>query len=180
MNSNWLIGLKNFVIGTMLTVFLWGLLGFILNLVAVFLSEWGLIELYRLIIFVFYWFILNWWIYGTSGKQRRYLDSLPRGHKITLKEDYLTFLRQEALPIIIYYTIGSFLQVFVFGFIKGYFQTFFVILAPIGLELSKTGNWSLSFVLFVIGYQAVAVFCRWRIRKEKYNFLFEHMQSNQY
>ena len=44
MNNNWLIGFKNFIIGTMLTVFLWGLLGFILNLVMVFLSEWGLIE----------------------------------------------------------------------------------------------------------------------------------------
>ena len=91
MNNNWLIGFKNFIIGTMLTVFLWGLLGFILNLVMVFMYEWGLIELYRLIIFVFYWCVLNWWIYGTSNKQRRYLDSLPRDHKITLKEDYFAF-----------------------------------------------------------------------------------------
>jgi hypothetical protein len=117
---------------------------------------------------------LNWWIYGTSEKQRRYLDSLPRDHKITLKEDYFVFLKQEALPILVYYTIGLSLQVFVFGFIKGYFQTFFVILAPIGLELSKIGNWILSLVLFVIGYQAIAVFYRWRIRKERYHFLFEH------
>ena len=174
MNNNWLIGFKNFIIGTMLTVFLWGLLGFILNLVMVFLYEWGLIELYRLIIFVFYWCVLNWWIYGTSNKQRRYLDSLPRAHKITLKEDYFVFLKQEALPILVYYTIGLSLQVFVFGFIKGYFQTFFVILAPIGLELSKFGNWILSFVLFVIGYQAIAIFYRWRIRKDRYHFLFEH------
>lgn len=174
MNNNWLIGFKNFIIGTMLTVVFWGLLGFILNLVMVFLYEWGLIELYRLIIFVFYWCVLNWWIYGTSNKQRRYLDSLPRDHKITLKEDYFAFLKKEALPIIVYYTIGLSLQVFVFGFIKGYFQTFFVLLAPIGIDLSPVWNWILSFVLFVVGYQAVAVFYRWRIRKEKYDFLFEH------
>ena len=174
MNNNWRIGFKNFIIGTMMTVFLWGLLGFILNLVMVFLYEWGLIELYRLIIFVFYWCVLNWWIYGTSNKQRRYLDSLPRDHQITLKEDYFVFLKKEALPIIVYYTIGLSLQVFVFGFIKGYFQTFFVLLAPIGIDLSPVWNWILSFVLFVVGYQAVAVFYRWRIRKEKYDFLFEH------
>ena len=174
MRNNWFIGLKNFVIGTMLTVFLWGLFGFLWNILSAFLYQWGLVELYRFIIFVFYWFILNWWIYGTSNKQRRYLDSLPRDHKITLKEDYFVFLKQEALPILVYYTIGLSLQVFVFGFIKGYFQTFFVILAPIGLELPKIGNWILSFVLFVIGYQAVAVFYRWRIRKDRYHFLFEH------
>ena len=174
MNNNWLVGLKNFVIGTMLTVVLWGLSGFISNLLMGFMDQWGIIELYRLIIFVFYWFILYWWIYGTSNKQRRYLDSLPRDHKITLKEDYFVFLKQEALPIFVYYTIGLSLQVFVFGFIKGYFQTFFVILAPIGLELPKIGNWILSFVLFVVGYQAIAIFYRWRIRKDRYHFLFEH------
>ena len=174
MHNNWLVGLKNFVIGTMLTVVLWGLSGVISNLLMGFMDQWGIIELYRLIIFVFYWFILNWWIYGTSEKQRRYLDSLPRDHKITLKEDYFVFLKQEALPIFVYYTIGLSLQVFVFGFIKGYFQTFFVILAPIGLELPKIGNWILSFVLFVVGYQAIAIFYRWRIRKDRYHFLFEH------
>ena len=177
MNNNWLIGFKNFIIGTMLTVFLWGLLGFILNLVMVFLSEWGLIELYRLIIFVFYWCVLNWWIYGTSQKTRRYLDTLPKDHKISFKEDYLTFLKQEGLPIMVYYTICLTLQVFVFQFHKGYFQTFFIILAPIGIELSPIANWILSFVFFVIGYQAISIIRRWNIRKEKYDFLFEHIKK---
>ena len=180
MKKYWFCGLKNFAIGTMLAVFLCGMFGFLWNIIGGFLDLWGLIELYRLIIFIFYWCVLNWWIYGTSNKQRRYSDSLPRDYKITLKEDYFAFLKQEALPIIVYYTIGLSLQVFVFGFTKGYFQAFFVILAPMGLELSKIGNWILSFVLFVIGYQAVAVFCRWRIRKENYDFLFERMQSNQH
>ena len=89
------------------------------------------------------------------------------------------FLKQEGLPIIMFYTICMSLQVFVFGFTKGYFQTFFILLAPMGAELPSIAKWILSFVLFVIGYQAVAVIWRWRIRKEKYDFWFEHIQSNQ-
>ncbi len=176
MKKHWLNGLKNFAIGTMLAVVFWGLLGFIVNILLGFMYVWNILWLYRLIIFAFYWTVLNWWIYGTSKKTRRYLDTLPRDHRITLKEDYLTFLKQEALPIIVFYTICMSLQVFVFGFTKGYFQTFFILLAPIGVELPSIANWILSFVCFVIGYQAVAVFWRWQIRKEKYDFLFEKSQ----
>lgn len=173
MTKHWLNGLKNFAIGTMLAVVFWGLLGFIVNILLGFMSVWNILWLYRLIIFAFYWFVLNWWIYGTSTKTRRYLDTLPKDHQITLKEDYLMFLKQEALPIMVFYTICLSLQAFVFEFTKGYFQTFFIILAPIGVELSPITNWILSFVCFIIGYQAVAVIWRWKIRKEKYAFLFE-------
>ena len=174
MKKYWLCSLKNFFIGTMLTVFLWGLFGFLFNLISAFMYEWGIAELYRFIIFVFYWCVLNWWIYGTSNKQRKYLDTLPRDHRITMKEDYLTFLKQEGLPMMIYYTVCLSLQVFVFQFTKGYFQTFFVLLAPIGIEQTSYINWLLSFVLFVIGYQAVSIICRALIRKERYDYLFEH------
>jgi hypothetical protein len=177
MKNNWLIGLKNFVIGTMLTVFLWGLFGFLWNILSAFLYQWGLVELYRLIIFIFYWFILNWWIYGTSGKQRKYLDSLPKDRKITLKEDYFTFFKQEGLPTIVLYTICMSLQVFVFRFTTGYFQAFFALL-DIAYELNPYVDWILSFGLFEIGYQAVAVIYRWRIRKDSYNFLFKDGQKN--
>ena len=176
MKKHWLNGLKNFIIGTMLAVVFWGLLGFIVNILLGFMYVWNILWLYRLIISAFYWTVLNWWIYGTSKKARRYLDTLPRDHRITIKEDYFTFLKQEGLPIIVFYTICLSLQVFVFAFTKGYFQTFFIILAPIGVELSSIANWILSFVCFVIGYQAVAVMWRWRIRKEKYDFLFEHIE----
>lgn len=174
MKKHWINALKNFAIGTMLTVVFYGLFGFIWNIVMGFMSVWDVLWLYRLIIFVFYWCVLNWWIYGTSNKQRKYLDTLPRDHKVAVKEDYLAFLKQEGLPIIVFYTICMSLQVFVFGFTKGYFQAFFALLAPIGLELSPIANWILSFVCFVIGYQVIAVIWRWRIRKEKYDFLFEH------
>jgi len=58
---------------------------------------------------------------------------------------------------------------------KGYFQTFFVLTAPIGIGLHPIWNWILSFVLFVIGYPSVAVLYRWRIRKENYDFLFSNI-----
>ena len=76
--------------------------------------------------------------------------------------------------MMIYYTVCLSLQVFVFQFTKGYFQTFFVLLAPIGIEQTSYINWLLSFVLFVIGYQAVSIICRALIRKERYDYLFEH------
>ena len=174
MKKHWINALKNFAIGTMLTVVFYGLFGFIWNIVMGFMSVWDVLWLYRLIIFVFYWCVLNWWIYGTSNKQRKYLDTLSRDHKVTVKEDYLAFLKQEGLPIIVFYTICMSLQVFVFGFTKGYFQAFFALLAPIGLELFPIANWILSFVFFVVGYQAVAVLYRRRIRKDGYDFLFEH------
>ena len=79
----------------------------------------------------------------------------------------------------VYYTICMTLQVFVFKFHKGYLQTFFIILAPLGIELSPVANWILSFVFFVIGYQAISIIQRWNIRKEKYDFLFErHVAEN--
>ena len=174
MKKHWLNALKNFAIATMLNVVFYGLFGFIWNILMGFMYTWGVIWLYRFIIFVFYWCVLNWWIYGTSNKQRRYLDTLPRDHRVTVKEDYLTFIKQEGLPIIVFYTICMSLQVFVFGFTKGYFQAFFALLTPIGLELSPIANWILSFVFFVVGYQAVAVLYRRRIRKDGYDFLFEH------
>ena len=180
MKQYWINGLKNFAIGTMLTVVFWGLLGFIVNILQGFMYVWNILWLYRFIIFGFYWTVLNWWIYGTSKKERRYLDSLPRDHRITLKEDYLTFLKQEGLPIMVYYTICMTLQVFVFKFHKGYLQTFFIILAPLGIELSPIANWLLSFVFFVIGYQSISIVRRKNIRKEKYDFLFErHVAENQ-
>ena len=177
MKQYWINGLKNFAVGTMLAVVFWGLLGFIANILLGFMYVWNILWLYRFIIFVFYWAVLNWWIYGTSQKTRRYLDTLPKDHKISFKEDYLTFLKQEGLPIMVYYTICLTLQVFVFQFHKGYFQTFFIILAPIGIELSPIANWILSFVFFVIGYQAISIIRRWNIRKEKYDFLFEHIKK---
>ena len=139
-----------------------------------FMYAWGVIWLYRFIIFAFYWCVLNWWVYGTSKKARRYSDTLPRDHKITAKEDYLIFFKQEGLPMMVYYTVCLSLQVFVFGFTKGYLQAFFALLAPIGMELSPIANWSLSFGFFVFGYQAIAILWRRRIRKESYDFLFEH------
>lgn len=174
MKQYWINSLKNFAIGTILNVVFYGLFGFIWNILMGFMYTWNVLWLYRLIVFVFYWGVLNWWIYGTSNKQRRYLDSLPRDHRITMKEDYLTFLKQQGLPIMVYYTICMTLQVFVFQFSKGYFQAFFALLAPVGVELPPVLNWCFSFVLFVIGYQAIAVICRKNIRKEKYDFLFEH------
>ncbi|MBR5187399.1 MAG: hypothetical protein IKW18_02910, partial [Clostridia bacterium] len=92
----------------------------------------------------------------------------------------LRFLKQEGLPIMVYYTICMTLQVFVFQFHKGYFQTFFIILAPLGKELSPVANWILSFMFFVIGYQVISIVRRRNIRKEKYDFLFErHVAENQ-
>ena len=177
MKQYWMDALKKFAIGTMLNVVFYGLFGFIWNILMGFMDVWNLIELYRLIVFIFYFCVLNWWIYGTSKKARRYLDALPRDHKISFKEDYLIFLKQEGLPIIIFYTVCLSLQVFVFGFTKGYLQAFFALLAPIGMELHPVANWSLSFITFLIGYQAVAVFVRWRIRKENYDFLFAKSQK---
>lgn len=177
MKQYWVDALKKFAIGTMLNVVFYGLFGFIWNILMGFMDVWNLIELYRLIVFIFYFCVLNWWIYGTSEKARRYLDTLPRDHKISFKEDYLIFLKQEGLPIIIFYTICLSLQVFVFGFTKGYLQAFFALLAPIGMELHPVANWILSFITFLIGYQAVAVFVRWRIRKENYDFLFAKSQK---
>ena len=176
MKKYWLNALKNFVIGTTLYFVFYGLFGFIWNIVMGFMSVWNMIWLYRIIIFIFYFCVLNWWIYGTSGKQRKYLDSLPKDRKITLKEDYLIFLKQEGLPIIVCYAICMSLQVFVFRFTKGYFQAFFALL-DIAYELNPYIDWILSFGLFVIGYQAIAVFWRWRIRKENYVFLFEKHQQ---
>ena len=180
MTKYWIKNLANFTIGTMLNVVFYGLLGFIWNIAMGFMSAGNMLWLYRFFVFVFYWCVLNWWIYGTSNKQRKYLDSLPRDHKVTLKEDYLTFIKQEGLPIIVFYSIGMSLQVFVLGFTKGYFQAFFALLAPIGLEQTPMVNWSLSLVFFIIGYQAVAVLYRRHIRKESYDFLFEfHKKDGQ-
>ncbi len=173
MIKSWINSVINFAIGTMLTVVLYGLFGFVWNIVMGFMSAGNMLWLYRLIIFVFYLCVLNWWIYGTSAKQRKYLDTLPRDHKVTLKEDYLAFLKHEGIPIIALYTICMSLQVFVFGFTKGYFQAFFALLAPIGMELAPIANWILSFIVFVIGYQIVAILYRKRIRKGGYDFLFE-------
>lgn len=69
MKKYWLDALKNFVIGTMLAVVFYGLFGFIWNIVMGFMWVWNLIELSRLIIFIFYFCVLNWWIYGTSKKR---------------------------------------------------------------------------------------------------------------
>jgi hypothetical protein len=177
MKKHWLNAPINFAIGTTLHFVFYGLLGFLWNIVMGFMSVWNLLWLYRLIIFTVYFFILNWWIYGTSGKQRKYLDSLPKDRKITLKEDYFNFFKQEGLPTIVLYTICMSLQVFVFRFTKGYFQAFFALL-DIAYELNPYVDWILSFGLFVIGYQAVAVIYRWRIRKDSYNFLFKDGQKN--
>ena len=177
MIKSWLNHVINFVVGTMLHVVLYGLFGFIWNIVMGFMSTGNILWLYRIIIFSVYFCILNWWIYGTSQKQRKYLDTLPRDHKITLKEDYLVFLKGEGLPIILLYTICMSLQVFVFGFTKGYFQAFFALLAPIGIELNPYANWVLSFVVFVFGYQAVAILSRKHIRKGSYDFLFERNEK---
>lgn len=174
MKKCWLNTFINFTIGTMLNVVFYGLLGFIWNLLMGFMSAGNILWLYRFLVFVFYWCVLNCWIYGTSGKQRKYLDTLPRDHRITWKEDYFAFLKQEGIPMIVYYAICLSLQVFVFGFTKGYLQAVFALLAPIGVEFSSIINWVLSFVFFVVGYQMVAMIWRWRIRKESYNFLFEH------
>lgn len=172
----WLNTLKNFAIGTMLNVVFYGFLGFIWNIAMGFMSAWGVLWLYRLIIFIVYWNVLNWWIYGTSKKARRYSDALPRDHRVTIKEDYLNFLKQEGLPMIVYYTVCLSLQVFVFGFTKGYFQAFFALLAPIGPELAPLANWFLSLIFFIVGYQAVAIIWRRRIRKNSYDFLFERIE----
>lgn len=179
MRNDWISSLKNFAIGTMLNVLLQGLFGFILNILLAFSFTMDILWLYRILIFALYWCILNGWIYGTSNKQRRYLDTLPRDHQTSMKEDYFAFLKQEGLPMILYYTVCMSLQVFVFGFTKGYFQAFFALLAPIGLDLSPIANWILSFLFFVVGYQAVAVIWRWRIRKEKYDFLFAKQQKSE-
>ncbi|MBP3554078.1 MAG: hypothetical protein J6K63_00405 [Clostridia bacterium] len=173
MIKSWLNHVINFLVGTMLHVVLYGLFGFVWNIVMGFMSTGNILWLYRIIIFFVYFCILNWWIYGTSKKQRKYLDTLPRDHKVTLKEDYLAFLKHDGLPIIVYYTICMSLQIFVFRFTKGYFQAFFALLAPIGIELNPYANWGLSFVVFVIGYQAIAVIFRKHIRKNGYDFLFE-------
>ena len=173
MLKSWLNHVINFAVGTMLHVVLYGLFGFVWNIVMGFMSTGNILWLYRIIIFFVYFCILNWWIYGTSKKQRKYLDTLPRDHKVTLKEDYLAFLKHDGLPIIVYYTICMSLQIFVFRFTKGYFQAFFALLAPIGIELNPYANWGLSCVVFVIGYQAIAVIFRKHIRKNDYDFLFE-------
>lgn len=124
MTKHWLSVFINFAIGTMFAVFLYGILGFAWTILMGFMSAANILWLYRFLISVFYWCVLNWWFYGTSNKQRKYLDTLPKDHKVTLKEDYLIFLKLDGIPIIICYTVCLSLQVFVFGFTKGYFQTF--------------------------------------------------------
>ena len=59
----------------------------------------------QIVIYLFYFWLMDMIFYGGSKNQNRYLFSLEPGKRYTLKEDFLLFLSQEGIAVMCAYAI---------------------------------------------------------------------------
>ena len=59
----------------------------------------------QIVIYLFYFWLMDMIFYGGSKNQNRYLFSLESGKTYTLKEDFLLFLSQEGLAVMCAYAV---------------------------------------------------------------------------
>ena len=59
----------------------------------------------QIVIYLFYFWLMDMIFYGSSKNQNRYLFSLESGRTYTLKEDFLFFLSQEGLAVMCAYAV---------------------------------------------------------------------------
>lgn len=175
MKNNILRSVLLYVLGTTLTFVFYGLFGFIFNIVMGFLGAAKLDWLYRIFIFIFYIFVLNFTFYGFDKSKKRYVNTLPRDKCISYKEDFILFIKQEGVPVLLLYIATISLQIFVFQFTKGYLQAFFVLPAALSVDFKNIWvGWAVCVLAFTIGYGGLSVFVRRKIRKNRYEYLFEN------
>lgn len=175
MKNNILRSVLLYVLGTSLTFVFYGLLGFVFNIIMGFLGVAELDWLYRIFIFIFYIFVLNFTFYGLDKSQKRYVNTLPRDKCISDKEDFILFIKQEGIPVLFLYIATISLQIFVFQFANGYLQAFFVLPAALSINFKNMWvGWAVCVLAFTIGYGGLSVFVRRKIRKNRYEYLFEN------
>ena len=175
MKNNILRSVLLYVLGTTLTFVFYGLLGFIFNIVMGFLGAADLDWLSRIFIFIFYIFVLDFTFYGFDKSKKRYVNTLPRDKCISYKEDFILFIKQEGIPVLFLYIVTISLQIFVFQFTKGYLQAFFVLPAALSVDFKNIWvGWAVCVLAFTIGYGGISVFVRRKIRKNRYEYLFEN------
>ncbi len=59
----------------------------------------------QIVIYLFYFWLMDIFFYGSSKNQNRYLNSLKPGKRYTLKEDFLLFLSQEGITVMCAYAV---------------------------------------------------------------------------
>ena len=182
MKNNILRSILLYVLGTTLTVVFYGFLGFIVNIIMGFFNAADLDWLYRIFVFIFYIFVLNFTFYGLHKSKKRYVNTLPRDKCISYKEDFILFIKQEGIPVLLLYIVTISLQIltislqiFVFQFTKGYLQAFFSLPAVLSSNFKNMWvGWAACVLAFTIGYGGLSVFVRRKIRKNRYEYLFEN------
>ena len=175
MKNNILRSILLYVLGTTLTVVFYGFLGFIVNIIMGFFNAADLDWLYRIFVFIFYIFVLNFTFYGLDKSKKRYVNTLPRDKCISDKEDFIMFIKQEGIPVLLLYIATISLQIFVFQFTKGYLQAFFSLPAALSINFKNMwGGWAVCVLDITIGYGGLSVFVRRKIRKNRYEYLFEN------
>ena len=59
----------------------------------------------QILIYLFYFWLMDMIFYGSSKNQNRYLFSLEQGKRYTLKEDFQLFLSQEGIAVMCTYAV---------------------------------------------------------------------------
>lgn len=175
MKNNVLRSVLLYVLGTALTFVFYGFFGVYSYIIMSFLSAANLDWLFRIFFFIFYIFVLNFTFYGLNKSKKRYVHTLPRDKCISDKEDFILFIKQEGIPVLLLYIATISLQIFVFQFTKGYLQAFFILPAAFSVDFKNMWvGWAVCVLAFTIGYGGLSVFVRRKIRKNRYEYLFEN------
>ncbi len=161
-----------FIVGTALNMVPFGL---VFNLVITFCRMWDILWLAWILIFIFYIGVLNATFYALHRSQKRYASTLPRDKCISVKEDFILFVKQEGIVVLIMYIVTISLQIFVFDFHKGYhyFELFFALPAALANFKNDWVNLAVCVLSFAVCYSGLAVLIRRKIRKNRYDFLFK-------
>ena len=179
MKNNILRSALLYVLGTTITFVFYGLLGFVFNIIMGFLGAAKLDWLYRIFVFIFYIFVLNFTFYGSHKSKKRYVNTLPRDKCISYKEDFILFIKQEGIPVLFLYIVTISLQIFVFQFTKGYLQAFFVLPAALSVDFKNIWvGWAVCVLAFTIGYGGLSVFVRRKIKKMKIRKVQQNAGTN--
>ncbi len=115
-----------FVVGTMLNVVFFGWFGPVYNVMLTLCSIWDILWVTHLVAMIFYILFLNAAFYALRSSQKRYVSTLPRDKCISAQEDFILFVKQEGIVVLILYIVVVSLQIFVFKFNKSYLQGFFL------------------------------------------------------
>lgn len=176
MKNNILRSILLYVLGTTLTVVFYGFLGFIVNIIMGFFNAADLDWLYRIFVFIFYIFVLNFTFYGLDKSKKRYVNTLPRDKCISDKEDFIMFIKQEGIPVLLLYIATISLQIFVLQFTKGYLQAFFSLPAALSINFKNMWvGWAVCVLAFTIGYGGLSVFVRKKSEKTDMNIYLKIM-----